>query len=87
MADDAERFGPVLSTGGGRKQLVGSADQKISSCRVTAAFSADITELWEAEIILGPAHLRTGKHLQSWEQRADLKKIKKQLLFWKVFLQ
>lgn len=79
VADDAEWFRPLQSTGRGGWQLVGSANQKVSCCRVTAALCAHVTELWEAEVILGPAHwhptlLRTGKHLQSWEQR---------LLLWK----
>ncbi len=74
VADDAEWFRSVQSTGGGGWQLMGSANQKVSCCRVTAAFCADITELREADIILDPALLSTGEHLQSWEQK---------LLLWK----
>lgn len=58
MADDAERFRPAHPTGGGREKLVGSANQKVSCCRVTAALRAQIIELRQAELTLG-----AGKHL------------------------
>lgn len=44
VADDAERFGPVQTAGGGGRQLVGSANQKVSCCWVTAPLCADVTE-------------------------------------------
>lgn len=66
MADDAERFGSVQSTGGGGGELVGSANQKVSCCRVTAALRAQIIELWQTDVTLSSELLLgTGKHLQN----------------------
>lgn len=77
VADNAERLWTLQSTGRGGQQLVSSANQKITCRWVTAAFSANIAELWEAEVIWGPAQwvsalLRAGECLQSWENEPGL---------------
>lgn len=63
VADDAERFGSVQAAGGGRRELVGSANQKVSCCRVTATLRAQIVELRQTDLTLSAELLGTGEHL------------------------
>lgn len=77
VADNAEWFWTLQSTGRGGQQLVSSANQKIACRWVTAAFSANVAKLWEAEVIWGPtrwasALLSAGECLQSWENEPGL---------------
>lgn len=65
VTDDAERLGSVQSTGGGGRQLVGSANQQVPRRRVTAALRAHVAELREADVSDDLALLSAGEHLQS----------------------
>lgn len=54
VADDAERLRTLQSTGGSGHQPVGSTNQKVSCCWVTATLCADVSKLWEDDIIQAP---------------------------------
>lgn len=46
MTDDTERLGPVEAACGVGRELVGSADEKVSGGGVAAPLCAHIAELW-----------------------------------------